>query len=105
MNASKNRLIARVKDYWAEKGIPDQPEDATPTPEHLRWVGTVVCLVVGFVTAGVVLMPFAVAVWQLTDLPAVLIGLPGAFVGYYASLFLGGPIADELLGIERRVDQ
>lgn len=95
----------RMKDYWAEKGIPDQPPDATPTPVHWKLAGSIVVFVVGFLATGVLMLPFAAALWHFTSLPALLIALPGLFLSHYTGVYIGGPIADELLGIEREVAQ
>lgn len=94
-------LRDRIRQYWRLGGeYPETPEWFDP-PRWTKWLGTAIVAVTGAVAS----LPFvAVVAWTAPHLPGwatvmqslALVGLSMALAHY-----LGGPLADHLLGVPR----
>ena len=99
-------LKRRFQQYWRSRGIPDIPSENELTRAD-AFVGGVVTTIVG----GVLMAPFVIALQAglLSDLlPRWLFALSSlvlAVLGFFVTVYVGGPIADHLLDIPREVSE
>ncbi len=98
-------VTRRIRHYWREKGIPEQAKSDTGRSTVERLFGSIVVLIVGVVGTNIVYLPIAYALWRVFSIPMLLLALPAVVIGRYIGLFIGGPIADALLGVEREVNR
>jgi len=98
-------LRDRIRQYWRLGGdYPETPEWFDP-PTWTKWLGTLIVAVTGAISS----LPFAtVVLLSAPYIPTWATALGGlCLVGLSMALshYLGGPVADHVLGIPREVQE
>jgi hypothetical protein len=94
----------RIRNYRRTGGIPETTEDSPDFGTVEAACASIMVLIVGAVVSSIVILPLAIAVYVLLDsllYTVLLLAVPDYLLARYLTLYVGGAVVDEIVGVER----